>query len=376
MADPTPSDPTTAGPSPSPSGMDALTHALQPWLARLDGVSPAGVVAAGAILLSALLVAAGGWVGWGGGGRERGGDGDGDAQERAPLGLCRHWSAGGAGKGTWGAEARDRPPDRHAQNLIIFFLSLSPPPAILGRGRARTAGVRSRASGPLILIAGPSGAGKTTLFLRLRDGAAAPASLLGSTVSSLAENEAPGAAGGACRGVALVDAPGHPRLRALAASHAPAAAALVFVVDAASFLAGKAEAADQLVSLLRAGLGRKAGRRRGRASPGGGGTPILLACNKANLGAAAYSPDFIRKRLEREVEAGRGAAGETLAPPGEDGEGPGGGGGDALALSPPGQPFTFDGLAQMGGGRLTAVACAAGTGDVAAVEAWLAAQGF
>ena len=42
---------------------------------------------------------------------------------------------------------------------------------------------------------------------------------------------------------------------------------------------------------------------QGMQSPGGGGTPILLACNKANLGAAAYSPDFIRKRLEREVEA-------------------------------------------------------------------------
>ncbi len=166
-----------------------------------------------------------------------------------------------------------------------------------------------------------------------------------------------------------MDAPGHPRLRGLGASHAPSADALVFVVDAAQFLAGKSEAADQLVGLLAAGLGRKKGRR-GR---GGGGPPILLACNKADLGGAAYSPDFIRKRLEREVEAGRGAAGGTLAPPGEDG-------GDAaaasLALAPPGKPFTFDGLASLGGGRLTAVACAAGTGEVGAVEDWLRAEGL
>ena len=150
----------------------------------------------------------------------------------------------------------------------------------------------------------------------------------------------------------------------MGASHAPDADALIFVVDAAAFLSGKSEAADQLLGLLAAGLGRKKKRR----SPDG--PPILLACNKADLGTAAYSPDFIRKRLEREVEAGRGAAGGSLAP--EDGSAAAA----SLALAPPGKAFTFEGLAGLGGGRLSAVSCAAGAGDVAAVEEWLRVQGL
>jgi len=285
--------------------------------------------------------------------------------ERAKEDGC-----GGAGAG--GAHTTDRHTVFQPFQSPFFSSpsSLRLSPAILRRSRSRVPSSTSRrASGPAILISGPSGAGKTTLFLRLRDGGGAPSSALG-TIASLSENEAPAAAP-ASPSTRLVDAPGHPRLRALGASHAPAAAGLVFVVDAAAFLAGKAEAADALVGLLRAGLGTKAGRRRRPSAPGG--PPILLACNKADLGAAAYSPDFIRKRLEREIEAGRAAAGGTLAPPDEDGEGGSAGG---AVLAPPGQAFTFEGLAKVGGGRLTAVACAAGKGEVSAVEAWLAREGF
>jgi signal recognition particle receptor subunit beta len=245
-------------------------------------------------------------------------------------------------------------------HCLLHRLSLpSLHPAIARR--RRVAGLASTAkrgspSGPVILIAGPPGAGKTALFLRLRDGPAA-------TVAA--------GPGPRRRAVHLVDAPGHPRLRALSASHAPGAAALIFVVDAAEFLGGKADAADQLVGLVRR-LGTKARRRGrgGRDSGGGGGPPILLACNKADLGAAAHSPDFIRKRLEREVEAGRAAAGGTLAARADDDDDDSGG--DARRLCPPSQAFTFDGLAAVGGGRLAAVACAAGSGDVSRVEAWLA----
>jgi GTPase SAR1 family protein len=145
------------------------------------------------------------------------------------------------------------------------------------------------------LLAGPSGAGKTTLFhvLTAGDGGGPPPPH--GTVPSMAENV--GAARVAGRAVPLVDAPGHPRLRALAASRAPSAKAVVFVVDASDFLPHKADAADALAALL-----APAARRR---------LPVLLLANKADKGAAAHSADFVRRRLEREVEAALARIGAT-----------------------------------------------------------------
>lgn len=271
-------------------------------------------------------------------------------------------STGGGGAATWVTAITDALVARPHLALPLVAPLLAILLALVLTRRRRVGALsstakRSSASGPVVLIAGPPGAGKTALFLRLRDG---PGGENLGTVSSLSENEAGTTAGPRSRPVHLVDAPGHPRLRALAASHAPAAAALIFVVDAAAFLGGKADAADQLVGLIRR-LGTRARRVRGGAA----GPPILLVANKADLGAAAHSPDFIRKRLEREVEAGRAAAGGTLAADE-------GGGEAGRPLSPPGQAFSFDGLAAVGGGSLAAVACSATGGDVRGVEEWLA----
>lgn len=230
----------------------------------------------------------------------------------------------------------------------------SPHPAVrIARTRVAVSAAAPRAA----LLAGPSGAGKTTLFhvLTAGDGGGPPPPH--GTVPSMAENV--GAARVAGRAVPLVDAPGHPRLRALAASRAPSAKAVVFVVDASDFLPHKADAADALAALL-----APAARRR---------LPVLLLANKADKGAAAHSADFVRRRLEREVEAALASAGGALDAAG--GGGGGGAGAGVAALARAGRPFTFAGLAAAGGPVVEAAAGAAAVGDVAAVADFLRRSG-
>ena len=132
--------------------------------------------------------------------------------------------------------------------LLLFTLLLA---ALLSRAFAQ----RSRRDAVLLL--GPCGAGKTALFGRVRflrslrcvlavlrlhsrlaTSRAAPQlrdGLFSATVTSMAVNEArvvvraPG--GGGTRVQRLVDLPGHPRLRGLLDEAAPAARALVYLVD-------------------------------------------------------------------------------------------------------------------------------------------------
>ena len=210
------------------------------------------------------------------------------------------------------------------------------------------------------LLAGPSGGGKTTLFHVLTAGGGAPPPH--GTVPSMAENVgtaavAPNATTSA-RTITLVDAPGHPRLRALTASRAPGAKCAVFVVDAADFLPRKTEAADALAALLTPAATR---RRR---------LPVLLLANKADLGARAHSADFVRRRLEREIEAALASAddGGSLDADAE-------GGGSIAALARAGRPFTFAGLAAAGGPVVEAVAGAAASGDTDVVRAFLHKHG-
>ena len=171
----------------------------------------------------------------------------------------------------------------------------------------------------------------------------------------------------ALRRVPLVDAPGHPRLRVLAASRAPAATAIVFVVDSSDFLPQKAGAAEALAGLL-AGSWR---RRKG--------VPVLLACNKSDRGEAAHSPEFIRRRLEKEVDAlVASAATGGLAGGQSEGGGEGGddeGGGLAALLRRAGEPFSFAGLARAGGPALETCTCSALKGEIGSVSGFLAKHG-
>ncbi len=91
--------------------------------------------------------------------------------------------------------------------------------------------------------------------------------------------------------------------------------------------------------------------------------PLLLACNKADQGARAHTVDFLRRRLERELEALRGTR-DTLG--GEGGQPRG-----APMLARPGQAFSFDALARAHGPRVSADALSALQGDVAPVAAFM-----
>ncbi|CAI5534455.1 unnamed protein product [Closterium sp. Naga37s-1] len=87
--------------------------------------------------------------------------------------------------------------------------------------------VRLAFAGPrfnTIVLLGLCGAGKTSLWYKLRDG-----STHGGTVTSMAVND------DKARPVHLVDLPGHPRLRSLGAPFLSRACGIVFLVDALDF---------------------------------------------------------------------------------------------------------------------------------------------
>ena len=100
--------------------------------------------------------------------------------------------------------------------------------------------------------------------------------------------------------VDIVDVPGHPRVRGRFAEHIDSACGLVLVVDSADFLPHKAEIAEQLLEVLNhpAMLKRR--------------LPLLIACNKADLGAKAHSAEFVKKRLEKEIDVLRGTRASML----------------------------------------------------------------
>eukprot|EP00887_Chlorella_sp_A99_P002206 scaffold21.g2206.t1 len=214
------------------------------------------------------------------------------------------------------------------------------------------------ASGPkgnAVLLVGPCDAGKTTLFHQLRDG-----STHAGTVASMQENVAEcvlaAEKGGAARPLTLIDIPGHPRLRGKFDSYVDRARGIVFLVDSVDFMPKKAAVAEQLCDAL---CHPSVARRR---------LPVLLACNKQDMGSHAHTVDFVRKQLEKEVGQMRSTRG-SLA---DVGDGSGGGGSAAAPLGVPGEPFTFESHAQAHGVRVTAVgASAVDTGGVADVAAFL-----
>jgi signal recognition particle receptor subunit beta len=244
--------------------------------------------------------------------------------------------------------ATRRPPPRAAAHR--------PPAAATAAAAARA--WRARVRRDAVLLVGPSDAGKTTLWLALTTGAPAAR---GATVASMQPNEARVRLrrdGARARPARLVDLPGHPRLRGRFAAAAPAAAGVIFVVDAVDFMPRKAEAAAALFDVL--AHPAVASRR----------LPVLLFCGKADYGPKAHSVDFVRKQLERELEALRGTRG-ALAGAAVGGGGRGaaaGGGGGGGVLETGGAPFSFAALA--GAGRGARVEAAAGSAvDAGGAEA-------
>lgn len=158
--------------------------------------------------------------------------------------------------------------------------------------------------------------------------------------------------------IRVIDIPGHPRIRGrYFDQHISPAAGIVFVIDSVDFMPRKTEAAEQLYEILTHPVVSK---KR---------LPILLACNKADAGPKAHTVDFIRKRLERELDAVRETRG-ALDDIGSDHNnnnnnsngngGRGGGGGGGVYLGPIGEAFTFEALATKAKGPLvTATAVSA-----------------
>ena len=214
--------------------------------------------------------------------------------------------------------------------------------------------LRLFASGPRgasVLIVGPCDAGKTTLFLQLRD-----RSIGNGTVASMKENEAdiklpsdkPSA-----RPIHIIDIPGHPRLKTVFDVHAPSARGIIFLVDSVDFMPKKAEVAEQLYDVITHPV--IAGRR----------LPVLLACNKADAGAKAHTVDFIRKRLEKEIDAMRSTRGAL--------GGDGAASQAALLAGTSGEVFSFESLGTVGKGPVVSCASVSSldTGGVTDVETFL-----
>ena len=194
----------------------------------------------------------------------------------------------------------------------------------------------SRNRGTTILLVGPVSAGKTIMFLKL-----CQSSTCNGTVASMQPNTGtcvPSSETGA-KPICITDIPGHARSRGkYFDSYVPTAAGIIFVVDSVDFMPRKTEIAEQLVEIL---THPTVAKRK---------CPVLLACNKADAGPKAHTVDFIRKQLEREIDAlreTRGALQETS-------------GGAALEqLGVQGEPFSFGAHARGKGSLVTTTATSA-----------------
>jgi len=198
---------------------------------------------------------------------------------------------------------------------------------------------KSSAKNNTILLIGNSNAGKTLLFLQLRDNTPR------NTVTSMKENDdtflvendegqRPGA-------VHVVDIPGHERLRHKLRDYLPIAKGIVFVVDAAEFLAESRPVAEFLYDVLKNKVARK---KR---------LPILIACNKSDI-VTAVSKDRIKSLLEKEIETLRTTQKAIPEQNEEDDSGK-----DLIEVGIPGEPFRFDHLQEEQRIRVEFVTCSA-----------------
>jgi signal recognition particle receptor subunit beta len=144
----------------------------------------------------------------------------------------------------------------------------------------------------------------------------------------------------------LQDIPGHHSFRHKLESSLKDAAGIVFVLDAVEITPHKVEAAEMLYELLtNAALAKQR-------------TPLLLACNKADLEEEAHSTEFIRKTLERQLDAMRKT---KTAGIGKEASG-------GVALGAADKPFSFQGLRS----KVVIVECSAKMGQLDDVKAFIA----
>ncbi|KAJ1655526.1 hypothetical protein IWQ61_004743 [Dispira simplex] len=135
----------------------------------------------------------------------------------------------------------------------------------------------------LILMLGVSGAGKTALLYKLREGQ------LVETRTSMDSNTYNIELEQGSRSFTLVDIPGNPRLRAQYRTKLNQARAIVFLVDSARVVRNVREVAAFLYELLTS------------PSVTEPAVPITVLCNKEDL-LTAMPVDDIRKLLEDELD--------------------------------------------------------------------------
>lgn len=189
--------------------------------------------------------------------------------------------------------------------------------------------------GSSVILAGPINSGKTTLFLQLRDGSPHQG-----TVSSMAENDAVCAvssSSGTTSSMRVVDIPGHSSFRSKLDKALRDARGVVFVVDAAEYTSQKQETADILYEVL------------SNSSIYKGRVPVLVACNKSDLEDQAFSVNFIRKDLEKQLDLMR----KTKAAALSDGS-------STVVLGKKDKTFSFDDLK----GKVTLAAVSALKNDL------------
>lgn len=220
----------------------------------------------------------------------------------------------------WGLEALGLP---HAGTtavcllLLLLLLSLLLLGSSGGAASQQRAGrQKSRGKPTHIVLVGPCGAGKTSLYHQLLFGA------VPETVTSMEESEGVDKE----RGFTLVDFPGHERLRDewfKRYLYTGKVAGVVFVVDAADFSAAAVRgAAEFLYNLL-------------THSAMEGGPPVLIACHKSDL-PSAKGPSRVRTLLTQELDRLRKTRGGVMDEgEGEEGE-------DRLPLGRTGQPLNLD----------------------------------
>jgi signal recognition particle receptor subunit beta len=172
-----------------------------------------------------------------------------------------------------------------------------------------------------ILMVGPPGGGKTTLFFTLKDGAVHTG-----TTSSLKENDATFKVHKREEDdeIHLIDYPGDPKLSSRMADFLPLTKAILFVLDANNKQSVESHAAEQMFKLLT------------NPMVADHQLPILVACNKNDFPLSS-KPPLLRKILEQELTKLRETTGKGNATLDLGEEGP-----ESVPLGVEDEDFTFE----------------------------------